>query len=195
VIVEPQRARRLVVAVLERRLRYNPAVTDYPNSAQLWKRLPEEKRLRAAEAFWNDEEAIEQHVEAMTLLARRLNARPKFIQSMPNEKKARHLANYPGMPDVLAARLLVAYHLTQQRDLLKGFLDAVGIPHEDGLITTDPEAPADAERLAAAARDLDERFAHEDVSIYFGTLLTQDPDTWAGLRELPQTKRLRGELS
>jgi hypothetical protein len=171
---------------------YDPAVTDYPNSVQLWKRLPEEKRLRAAEAFWNDDEAIEQQVEAMTLLARRLNARPKFIQAMPNDKKARYLASYPGMPEVLASRLLVAYHLTLQRELLKAFLDGVGIPHEDGLITTDPEAPPDAERLATAARDLDERFPQDDVSIYLGTLLTQDPDTWAGLTELPQTKRLMG---
>jgi hypothetical protein len=164
-------------------------VTDYPNAVQLWKRLPEERKLRAAEAFWADDEAIDQQFEALTLLARRLNARPKFIQGMPPEKRARHLANHPGMPEVLAARLLVAYHLSQQRDLLRTFLDAVGIAHEDGLITTDPEAP-DADRLAAAAQAVDERFPAEDVSIYFVTLLTQDPDTWAGLKELPQTQRL-----
>jgi hypothetical protein len=165
-------------------------VTSHIDALQVWKRMPEAKRLQAADAFWADDDAIEQQVEAMTLLARRLNARPKFVHALARDKKARYLANYPGLPEVLAARLLVAYHLVHQRDMLRAFLDAVGIPHEDGLITTDPEGAPAADRIAAAAQALDERFAHEDVSIYFGTLLSQDPETWAGLAELPQARRL-----
>ena len=68
------------------------------------------------------------------------------------------------------------------------FLDALGIKHEEGLITEDEMTPPDAERLSAAARTLDESHSAEDVSLYFSTLLWQDPDTWASLSELPEIR-------
>jgi hypothetical protein len=159
--------------------------------ARLWKQMPEAKRLLAAEAFWKEREGVEQQLEAMTLIARQLKARPKFVQGLPLERKARYLVTFPHMPDALAARLLVSYHLAQQRPMLKAFLDALGIAHEEGLITSDPEGPITAERLAAAADALDAAFPPEDVTLYLGTLLSQDPDTWGALSDVPQTARGR----
>ena len=159
--------------------------------ARLWKQMPEAKRLLAAEAFWNEREGVEQQIEAMTLIARQLKARPKFVQGLPLERKARYLVNFAHMPDALAARLLVSYHLAHQRSMLKGFLDALGIGHEDGLITTDPEGPITVERLTAAADALDQSFAPEDVTLYLATLLSQDPETWGALSAVPQTARGR----
>ena len=120
--------------------------------ARLWKQMPEAKRLLAAEAFWQERDGVEQQIEAMTLIARQLKARPKFVQGLPLEKKARYLASFPQMPDALAARLLVSYHLAHQRPMLKAFLDALGIAHEDGVIAADPEGPVSAERLATGRR-------------------------------------------
>ena len=120
--------------------------------ARLWKQMPEAKRLLAAEAFWQERDGVEQQIEAMTLIARHLKARPKFVQGLPLEKKARYLVTFPQMPDALAARLLVSYHLAHQRPMLKGFLDALGIAHEEGLITADPEGPISAERLSRRRR-------------------------------------------
>ena len=81
------------------------------------------ERLKAAEAFWNESDSAEQQIEAMVLLAQKLKARPKFVASLSVERKAKHLAHFPGMPDVLAARLLVSYHLGHQRPLMAAFLD------------------------------------------------------------------------
>ena len=159
--------------------------------ARLWKQMPEAKRLLAAEAFWKERDGVEQQVEAMTLIARHLKARPKFVQGLPLEKKARYLVTFPQMPDALAARLLVSYHLAHQRPMLKGFLDALGIAHEDGLITADPGGPISAERLSAAADALDAAFPPEDVTLYLATLLSQDPETWGALHTVPQTSRGR----
>ncbi len=173
---------------------YNPPVTDTETPiqpARLWKQMPEAKRVLAAEAFWNEREGLEQQIEAMSLIARQLKARPKFVQGLPLERKARYLVNFPHMPDALAARLLVSYHLAHQRPMLRGFLDALGITHEDGLITADPEAPISAERLAAAADVLDQTFPHEDVTLYLATLLSQDPETWGALQSVPQAMRGR----
>lgn len=140
-----------------------------------------EKRTQAAEAFWAEQEGVEQQLEAMALIAKQHNFRVKFVQALPRPKKVRYLVTLSGMPDPLAARLLVSYHLAQQRAMLAAFLDAMGIEHEDGLITKDPEAPLAPERLRAAAATLRQSFPAEDVALYLDTLVTQDPDVWGGL--------------
>jgi hypothetical protein len=150
--------------------------------ARLWKQMPDAEKLRAAEAFWRDPEGAQQQVEAMALLAQRLKARPRYIQGLAIERKAHHLAHYVGMPDLLAARLLVSYHLTHQRPMMATFLDAVGIPHENGLITSELEGGAvSPEKIAAGVKALEASYSADDVKRYFATLLAQDPDTWAGL--------------
>jgi hypothetical protein len=156
---------------------------EQPPLSQLWKQLPEEEKLRAAEAFWQEPEGIEQQVEAMALLAQRLKARPRYIQGLPVEKRARHLAHYPAMPDVLAARLLVSYHLTHQRPMMAAFLDAIGLAHDNGLITQDPAAPISSEKIAAGANALASAYPPAAVKLYFSTLLAQDPDTWKDLAQ------------
>ncbi len=151
--------------------------------AQLWKQMSEEQKLRAAEAFWREPDGIEQQVEAMALLAQKLKARPRYIQGLPIEKRARHLAHVPGMPDLLAARMLVSYHLAHQRPMMSAFLDALGITHDNGLITEDPKGPVTAEQVNAGRAALAGSYPAEDVELYFATLLAQDPETWSALRE------------
>jgi hypothetical protein len=83
----------------------------------------------------------------------------------------------------------VSYHLAAQRPMLAAFLDALGLGHDNGLITTDPDGPIPVERLTAAAEALDQTFPPADVSLYLATLLSQDPDTWGALQSVPQTSR------
>lgn len=163
--------------------------TPFDTSAKIWKHLPDATRLLAAEAFWQEEDGLEQQIEALSLLARHMKARPKFIAGLSTERRAKYLSTYPSMPEALAARLLVSYHLAHQRPLLRAFLDALGLPHENGLISEDQEQALPASRLGPAAATLDEQFAHADVTIYLATLLTQDPATWAALADLPQVTR------
>jgi hypothetical protein len=119
----------------------------------------------------------------MALIARQHNFRVKFVQALPRAKKVRYLATMPGMPEALAGRLLVSYHLGRQRPMLGAFLDALGLAHEDGVITTDPETPLQPERVKAAAAALREAYPAGDVDLYFATLRSQDPETWAALGE------------
>jgi hypothetical protein len=155
--------------------------TETPSPAHLWKGLSEEQRLKAADSFWREADSADQQIEAMVLLAQRLKARPKFIATMNVERKAKHLAHYTGMPDVLAARLLVSYHLGHQRPLMATFLDAAGIPHDNGLIDQELQTTVDADKLKAGADALSATYPEADVRLYFQTLLLQDPDTWGGL--------------
>jgi hypothetical protein len=159
-----------------------------PRPSQLWKQLSPERRLQAAEAFWGDRNASVEHAEAIVAIAQRIKFRAKSVISLPVDKKAKHLVALGGVSELVAARLLVAYHLVHQRPMMAAFLDALGIAHEDGLISDeDMEAPP-AERLEQAAKTLGAAFPAEDVALYLSTLMWQDPDTWGGLEKVPESR-------
>jgi hypothetical protein len=153
--------------------------------SQLWKELAPDRKTLAAEAFWRDENAVAEQLEATALIAHRIKFRLKSVQALPIDKKVRHLVALAGVSEGIAARLLVSYHLHHQRPMMATFLDALGIAHEDGLIADEDVQPPDAAKLAAAASTLTSSHDAADVSLYFSTLLWQDPDTWGALSDLP----------
>jgi hypothetical protein len=160
-----------------------PAV---PRPSQLWKQLSPERRLLAADAFWRDENAGVEQAEAVATIAQRIKFRAKSVVAMPVEKKARQLATLPGVSELVAARLLVSYHLAQQRPMMGRFLDALGIAHEDGVIADEDIQPPSEDAIRAAAKALADAHAPEDVALYLSTLVWQDPDTWGVLAEMPE---------
>ena len=161
---------------------------DIPRPSQLWKQLSPERKQQAAEAFWSDNNASIEHAEAIVAIAQRIKFRPKSVVALPVEKKARHLIAGGAVSEVVAARLLVAYHLAHQRPMMAAFLDALGIEHDDGLIKDEEmEAPA-PERLEEAAKVLAGAFPAADVALYLSTLMWQDPDTWGGLEKVPESR-------
>ena len=164
-------------------------MTDAPALArpsQLWKALPPEKKLQAAEAFWSDHEGGMEQAEAVALIARQIKFRPKSVLTLPVEKKARHLAGLAQVSDLLAARLLIAYHLEHQRPMMGAFLDALGIAHEDGLIKDESPKTPDAATLDKGVKELAAKYPKQDVARYFWALLWQDPETWGGLKGRPE---------
>src|SRR5678816_3746262 len=165
-----------------------PAFPDLPRPSQLWKQLDAEKKQLAADAFWRDEHSANEQAEAIGQIAQRIKFRLKSVIAMPVEKKSHYLLSSPAVSEILAARLLVSYHLAHQRPMMGAFLDALGIAHEEGLINDeDMEAPP-AERLAQAAKTLEEKFPADDVALYLSTLWWQDPETWGGLDVLIPVK-------
>lgn len=152
----------------------------------LWKTMPVEKRVLAAEAFWQDEHGLEQQLEAVVAIARKLKFRPKSVQQQPLDRRAKQLAHMADVSETIATRALIAYHLTSQRPMMAAFLDALGIAHENGLITSEEVPTPSPEKIAAGAASLTGQFPPDAVALYLNTLLTQDPDTWAALDGLPQ---------
>jgi hypothetical protein len=148
--------------------------------------MPLERRLAAAEAFWQDENGADQQIEAIVAIAQKLKFRPRSVQTQPLEKKSKQLAHINDVSETIATRALIAYHLTAERPMMGAFLDALGIAHEDGLISAEDTPPPAAPAAAAACKILAEKFPADRVALYLNTLLTQDPDTWAALDGLPQ---------
>ena len=142
--------------------------------------------MDAASLFWDDEHSDEQQMEAVGAIATQMKFRPRSVIGLPPERRAKYLAQLPTVSDAIAARALVSYHLERQRPMMAAFLDSLGIPHENGLISEDNVAKPDAEKVREAATELATKFAPDDVSLYLSTLVSQDPETWEGLIEVAE---------
>lgn len=156
--------------------------------SRIWKRMPAELRQQAAQVFWTDDQSADQQIEAVGAIAGAMKFRPKSVIALPLERKAKYLASLPVMPDTIAARALVSYHLETQREMMAAFLDALEIAHEDGLINEETVPTPEPEKVQAAADALAAKFPAEQVRLYFCTLVSQDPETWKALATLPQTQ-------
>ncbi|HEX5474840.1 MAG TPA: hypothetical protein VFX12_09280 [Vicinamibacterales bacterium] len=162
--------------------------TDFSSfrPSRLWRQLPLERRKEAAHLFWADEQSSEQQVEAVGAIATRMKFRPRSVVALPVDRKTKYLAGLPNVSDTIAARALVTWHLERQRPMMAAFLDGVGIPHENGLISEETVPKPDVDKLKAAAADLAAKYPAEDVALYLSTLVSQDPDTWGALADVPE---------
>jgi hypothetical protein len=147
--------------------------------------MTSEQRLLAARAFWGEEQATDDQIRAVMLISQQKKFRPKTVLSLDDERKAKHFAALATLPDALAARALVVYHLAEQRPMMAAFLDALGIAHENGLIQDDAVKP-EPDNVAAAVRIIAGQFPRENVTLYLDTLLCQDPETWGALADVPE---------
>ena len=157
-----------------------------PTAGRLWKRMTFEQRHRAALVFWREETIAADQAQAVHLIAKHVKFRPKTIAGLDLEGKARHLASVPTLPDDIATRLLVLYHLAEQRPMMGAFLDSLGIAHDNGLIQEGSAVTPDAAKLGPAVEALANAYPAADVSIYLNTLLGHDPQTWGALQGLPE---------
>jgi len=159
--------------------------------ARLWKRMTAEQRLNAARAFWQSEEAGDDQVQAVILIAQQKKFRPKSVMALDEERRSKHLASFPSIPETMAARALIVYHLAAQRPMMGAFLDALGIAHEEGVIQAEDVKPDEA-KLAPAVDQIAAAYPEADVALYLNTLLCQDPETWGGLRPIVEAKGWSG---
>jgi len=151
--------------------------------ARLWKRMSADQRTRAARAFWEDEQSADDQMQAVLLISQQKKFRPKSVMALDLDRKSRHLASLHNVPETVAARALISYHLAEQRPMMGAFLDALGIAHENGLIKDETVAAPSKDRLVEAIAKVRESFPAEDVDLYLRTLTTLDGDTWANVDE------------
>jgi hypothetical protein len=85
------------------------------------------------------------------------------------------------LPETVLFQYLFHLHMGDRRPLMVEYLDAVGLPHDDGALDLpdDFEGP-DPEKVETAARDLIKAREHEAL-VYLGTLIVADTDFWKGL--------------
>jgi hypothetical protein len=154
--------------------------------SQLWAALEPEVRLAAARSLyahdWGDSPTRR---EADFAIMQGMHFRETAVRQLPVERRAGYLARSIRPNDSLASSLLLALHLEQKRPLLAAFMDALAIPHKDGLIVEahDVEPPT-AAALKKATKILRDAFPAADVELYLASLYVLDRDTWGGLADV-----------
>jgi hypothetical protein len=152
-----------------------------PTSARLWKRIPADERLLAAQSLIA-EQAVETLGPAVFAIAQARKMRPQSARVMPQDQQAKALASIASPGEAVASSLLVALHIGHRRPLLGAFLDACGIPHEDGILTEAADSVAiTAEMVKAGAEKITGQFPKEQVEVYLNTLFLQDRERWGVL--------------
>jgi len=156
-------------------------MTFEPTATRLWKRLAREDRLAAATCFWR-EPPPEIAGGALAAIVKARRMRPQAARALSDDARSQALAGILDPGETLAAALLVALHLGERRPLLKAFLDALGLPHEEGILKEEADAlpPPSGDALKTAVISLS-GFGRNQVEAYLNTIWLQDPGRWAAL--------------
>src|SRR3954468_23441264 len=159
------------------------AMAAAPNTTtirKLWKALTPEERTAAVTASFADDENGWVKTTTRGAIAGALKFRPQTVATWPRQKLISEAVRLP-LDDVqLLSAYLVDLHLGTRRPMMAAFLDAVGVPHDDGRIDTEATGPIEVapDRLYAAADEIAQRFPIDEAVTYFLTLLLQDFETW-----------------
>jgi hypothetical protein len=152
--------------------------------ATLWAALPAEDRKRAISlAAAGDRQLRAVLIAAIRKTPRYKSFRADSFKSWTPEQIAAAVQGPGVLPPEAMESGLVALHLGDRAQMLGTFLDALGIPHDGGLIRegADNPSPGD-EELARAADGIAGRFPPDLVATYMMTLLVVDPVLWGGLK-------------
>jgi len=169
------------------------AMAAAPNTTtirKLWKALTPEERTTAVTASFADDENGWVKTTTRGAVASALKFRPQTVATWPRQKLISEAVRLPLDDAQLLSAYLVDLHLGTRRPMMATFLDAVGVPHDDGRIDTESTGAIEVapERLRAAADTLADSFPIDEVVTYFLTLLLQDAETWRGVVEWLQSR-------
>jgi len=154
--------------------------------SQLWATLEPEVRLAAARSLYSHdwgEAPTRREADAAIMYGMRF--RESAVRQLPLDKRAQYVARSIRPTDSLAGSMLLALHLEQRRGMLSAFLDALKIPHANGLIAEDHDMkPPTRAALEKAAKTLSASFPADEVELYLATLYVLDRVTWAALEAI-----------
>ncbi len=122
-------------------------------------------------------------------VAKALKFRPKAIRKLPMAQRARRARGILELKAnaELAYELFGSYLMKTCKQLVTDFLDATGVPHEEGMIQNVTSDLPDGARVAEAVAKLDQRYDPEDVTLY----LSMCREQWPGVEEIDAIWRAR----
>jgi uncharacterized protein (UPF0297 family) len=115
-------------------------------------------------------------------VAKLLKFRPQAIKKVPLAKRAKLARAWieQRKNGELCYELFGTYLVRTKKELVTGFLDATGVPHEEGMIEDIERAKPDPAKIPTAVRELDAKFGADDVTLYLALCAEQ----WPGVPEL-----------
>ncbi len=147
----------------------------------VWTLMSEDERRAAAVALWEGADR-DSRAALEVALAKDLKFRPQSVRHLGADRVASRLVRLAEeLPEAVLFQYLFHLHMGARRPLMVRFLDAVGLPHEDGALELPEgfEGP-DAAKVESSGRELVAADGHEAL-VYLATLKVADGEFWAGL--------------
>ena len=122
---------------------------------------------------------------AIDAVAQARHVRPVFIERQPRAEQHALLVTSLGRPQfaLAADTLLRNWLLKKHSSILTGFLDALGIKHDKGVVEDLPKAVEDPV-LRNAVETLLNQHPHEVVAVYLIAFNSMNGENWANLDAL-----------
>lgn len=157
------------------------AAIDDHGSYAVWHLMNDEERTDAAKALWTNGDRETRAAIEMGLAAE-LKFRPQSVRKLPAAKVAPRLVKMATTyPETVLFQYLFHLHMGSRRELLTEFLDAVELPHEDGVLDLDEDTPPpEQDKITAAAEKLVEGHGKAAL-VYLATLKVADERFWGGV--------------
>lgn len=121
----------------------------------------------------------------LTAVAAARKVRPLFLERQPRAERHPSMITALSRPSMeeAAGTLLRSWLLKKHLPLLTGFLDALGIPHQSGVVEDMPATMDDA-KLTAAVETVLAGHPHEIVAAYLYTFNNMTEPRWENLDQL-----------
>lgn len=147
----------------------------------VWDLMNEDEQEAAAAALWTGADRAARGAIELAL-AQEMKFRPQSVRKLPPDRIVPRLVRKaPDLPDTVLFQFLFHLHMEERRPLLVEFLDAAGLPHEEGVLELPEEYEGpDGEAVAKAAADMVAAHGHEAL-VYLATLKVADEEFWSGL--------------
>jgi hypothetical protein len=124
----------------------------------------------------------------MAAVAEAKHVRLVFLERQPRVERHASMMTALARPnlDAAAAALLRAWLVKKQAAMLVDFLNALAIPHENGVVEDLPGEMEDA-KLKAAVEILLGKYPHEAVAVYLNAFNDMNAANWPNLKTLLET--------
>lgn len=124
----------------------------------------------------------------LAAVAQARHVRPVFLERQPRAERHATMLTVLSKPslDTAAAAFIRAWLVKKQQAMLVDYLNALGIPHEDGVVEDLPGEMDDA-KLQAAIELLLGKYPHEVVAVYLNAFNDMNAAGWPNLKTALET--------
>lgn len=133
----------------------------------------------------NDKESYK---TVLSAVAEAQRVRPVYLERKPRAEQHRIITQWVCKPrlETAAVTLLQNWLVKVQTEMLKDFLDELGIKHENGIVDELPESVDDV-RLRGAVEKLLSKYPAENVAVYLHAFNSLNQTNWQNLSTLLET--------